>query len=283
MERKRKSLDLPGYGGRLSEYQAQYLLWRVEDGIGFVFLNRPERKNALTFGAYAELRDIFSLLPYSQEVKAIVLAGVGEDFCSGGDVREIIGPLVEADVPSLLRFTRLTGELVKAMRLCPQPIVAAVDGVCVGAGAVIALAADIRLGTPRSRVAFLFPRVGLAGSDMGACALLPRVVGFGRATELLLTGRFLEASEAERWGFFNRICPPEELLPKARALAFELARGPVFAHGITKRALYQEWAMGLDEAIEAEAQAQALCMGTRDFYRAYQAFLRKEPPTFEGD
>lgn len=267
----------------LSAYEAKHFLWRTEGPVGILTLYRPGRKNALTFEAYREMRDLFRLLPRARDVKAVVLTGEGGDFCSGGDVREIIGTLVRSDTPTLLRFTRLTGEVVRAICSCPQPVVAAVDGVCVGAGAVLALAADIRLGTPRARVAFLFPRVGLSGADMGAAALLPRVVGFGRAMELLLTGRFLEGEEAERWGFFNRLHPPEELLPRAKELALQLAQGPTFAHGITKAMVYQEWGLGLAEALEAEAQAQALCMATRDFARGYEAFLRREEPRFEGD
>jgi enoyl-CoA hydratase/carnithine racemase len=219
----------------------------------------------------------------ARDIKAIVLSGAGENFCSGGDVHEIIGPLTKLDMPGLLAFTRMTGDLVKAIRACPQPVIAAVDGVCAGAGAILAMASDLRLGTGRSKIAFLFNRVGLAGCDMGACALLPRIVGQGRATELLLTGRNLSGEEAERWGFFNRLLSPEQLLPAAMALAAELALGPTFANGITKKMLHQEWNMGVDEAIEAEAQAQAICMTTQDFHRAYNAFVAKQKPVFKGD
>jgi enoyl-CoA hydratase/carnithine racemase len=260
--------------------------WEVDAGVATVTLNRPERKNPLTFESYAELRDTFRALSFATDAKVVVLAGAEGNFCSGGDVHEIIGPLVrmkdEGRMDELLAFTRMTGDLVKAMRACPQPLVAAVDGVCVGAGAILAMASDLRLGTARSKVAFLFTRVGLSGADMGACALLPRIVGQGRASELLYTGRTLPGEEAERWGFFNRLVEPEALLGEARELARSLAAGPTFAHAMTKRALHQEWAMGVDEAIEAEAQAQAICMQTEDFARAYRAFAAKERPVFEG-
>jgi enoyl-CoA hydratase/carnithine racemase len=219
----------------------------------------------------------------ADDVKVVVLNGAGENFCSGGDVHEIIGPLTKLDMPGLLAFTQMTGDLVKAMRACPQPIVAAIDGICVGAGAILALASDIRLGTARSKTAFLFTRVGLAGCDMGACAMLPRVIGQGRASELLYTGRNMAGDEAERWGFFNRLCAPESLLKDAQSLAAELAAGPTFAHGMTKKMLHQEWNMGVDEAIDAEAQAQAICMATNDFHRAYHAFIAKQKPEFKGD
>jgi enoyl-CoA hydratase/carnithine racemase len=255
--------------------------------VATITLDRPERKNPLTFESYRELADTFHRLRRVEEVRAVVLTGAGGNFCSGGDVHDIIGPLVAAReagrMDRLLAFTRLTGELVQAMRACPQPIVAAVDGTCVGAGAILAMASDLRLGTARSRVAFLFVKVGLSGADMGACALLPRLVGQGRASELLLTGRFLEGEEAERWGFFNRLVEPDRLLAAARELAGSLASGPTFAHATTKRCLHQEWAMGVDEAIAAEAQAQAICMGTEDFARAYRAFAAKQKPVFEGD
>ena len=260
--------------------------WAVTDGVATVTLDRPERKNPLTFEAYGELVETFRRLAYVTDVKAIVLTGAGGNFSSGGDVREIIGPLVAMQeagrMDDLLAFTRMTGDLVKAMRHCPQPIIAAIDGVCAGAGACLALASDIRIGTPRARVGFLFVRVGLAGADMGACALLPRVVGQGRASELLYTGRFLEAAEGERWGFFNRLVDPDALLAEATELARSLAAGPTFAHAMTKRALHQEWEMGIDQAIEAEAQAQALCMQTKDFARAYHAFIERRDPAFEG-
>jgi enoyl-CoA hydratase/carnithine racemase len=263
-------------------YQPQHFGWAVQDRVGRVTLSRPERKNPLTFDSYAELRDLFRQLVYADDVKAVVVAGAGGNFCSGGDVHEIIGPLVKLKAPELLTFTRMTGDLVKAMRACPQPIVAAVDGVCAGAGAILAMASDLRLGTARSRTAFLFNRVGLAGCDMGACALLPRIVGQGRASELLYSGRALGGEEAERWGFFNRLVEPERLEAEAQGLANELASGPTFANGITKTMLHQEWAMTIEQAIEAEAQAQAICMLTEDFSRAYRAFVAKQKPRFEG-
>ena len=274
---------LPGSRASLAGYQATHFQYAVQDRVATIVLNRPERKNPLTFDSYAELRDLFRALAYADDVKAIVIAGAGENFCSGGDVHEIIGPLTRLDMPGLLAFTRMTGDLVKAMRACPQPIVAAVDGVCAGAGAILALSSDIRYGTARSKTAFLFTRVGLAGCDMGACALLPRVVGQGRAAELLYTGRAMKGEEAERWGFFNRLCEPGEVLDEAQAFAASLAKGPTFAHGMTKKMLQQEWNMGVDEAIEAEAQAQAICMATNDFHRAYHAFVARDTPRFEGD
>jgi enoyl-CoA hydratase/carnithine racemase len=255
--------------------------WEVREGVGFVTLTGAERKNPLTFASYAALRDHFRALPYDDDVKVIVIAGEEGNFCSGGDVRDIIGPLTEMDMRGLLRFTRMTGDLVKAIRGCPQPVIAAIDGVCVGAGAMIATASDIRLGTPRAKIAFLFTRVGLSGADMGACAMLPRIIGQGRAAELLFTGRSMGAEEAERWGFLNRLADPVE--DAAAALAASLAQGPTFAHGMTKTMLDQEWDMSLPAAIEAEAQAQAICMRTRDFERAYHAFMGKERPVFEGD
>jgi enoyl-CoA hydratase/carnithine racemase len=274
---------LSGSALELAGYEAQHFMYAVHDGVATITLNRPERKNPLTFESYAELRDLFRAMMYATDVKAIVVTGAGDNFSSGGDVFEIIEPLTQMDMPSLLAFTRMTGDLVKAMRACPQPIIAAVDGVCVGAGAMIALASDLRLGTARSKTAFLFTRVGLAGCDMGACALLPRVIGQGRASELLYTGRSMNGEEGERWGFLNRICTPESVLEDAQTLAQELASGPTFAHGMTKKMLHQEWNMGLDEAIESEAQAQAICMATRDFHRAFEAFAAKEKPRFEGD
>ena len=267
----------------LAGYEARNFKYSVRDGVACITLDRPERKNPLTFDSYAELRDLFRAMAHAADVKAVVLAGAGENFCSGGDVHEIIGPLTQLDMPGLLAFTRMTGDLVKAMRACPQPIIAAIDGVCAGAGAILAMASDMRLGTVRSKTAFLFTRVGLAGCDMGACSMLPRIIGQGRAAELLYTGRSMAGDEAERWGFFNRLCAPEELLAAAMALAAELASGPTFAHGMTKKMLHQEWNMGLDEAIEAEAQAQAICMATNDFDRAYQAFVAKQKPVFKGD
>ncbi|MCG2593800.1 enoyl-CoA hydratase family protein [Ramlibacter sp. XY19] len=268
---------------QLAAYRATHFLWDVKDGVATVTLNRPERKNPLTFDSYAELRDLFGELKYATDVHAVVVAGAGDNFCSGGDVHEIIGPLVRLKAPELLMFTRMTGDLVKAMRACPQPIVAAIDGVCAGAGAIMAMASDLRLGTARSKTAFLFNRVGLAGCDMGACAMLPRIVGQGRASELLYTGRSLGGEEGERWGFFNRLCAPEALLGEAQALAKQLTEGPTFANGITKTMLHQEWAMTIEQAIEAEAQAQALCMLTQDFTRAYEAFVAKQKPKFEGN
>jgi enoyl-CoA hydratase/carnithine racemase len=269
---------------RLSaNYEAKNFLYEVGDCTASITLNRPDRKNPLTFDSYAELRDLFRAMALAEDVKAVVMTGAGENFCSGGDVHEIIGPLTKLDMPGLLAFTRMTGDLVKAMRACPQPIIAAIDGVCAGAGAILAMASDLRLGTARSKIAFLFTRVGLAGCDMGACAILPRIVGQGRAAELLLTGRSMTGDEAERWGFLNRLCAPEELLAAAMSLAKELAAGPTFAHGMTKKMLHQEWNMGVNEAIEAEAQAQAICMATNDFDRAYQAFVDKQKPIFKGD
>lgn len=260
---------------------AQHFSWQVEERVGTITLNRPEKKNPLTFESYAELRDLFRALTQESAVKAVVLSGAGGNFCSGGDVHEIIGPLTRMGMAELLNFTHMTGDLVKAMRACPQPIIAAVEGVCAGAGAMLALASDLRYGTPDCKTAFLFVRVGLAGCDMGACTLLPRVIGQGRAAELLYSGRTLPAAEALNWGFFNALYPAEEVLHKARELATQLAQGPTFAHAMTKRLLHQEWAMGLDEAIEAEAQAQAICMQTRDFRSAYEAFVAKKPPIFE--
>jgi enoyl-CoA hydratase/carnithine racemase len=248
-----------------------------------VTLNRPERKNPLTFESYAELRDVFRALKNAPDVGSVVIQGAGENFCSGGDVHEIIGPLTKLDMPGLITFTTMTGDVVKAMRACPQPIVAAIDGICAGAGAIIAMASDLRVGTTRSKVAFLFTRVGLAGCDMGACSILPRIIGQGRASDLLYTGRAMSAEEAYAWGFYNRLCAPEALRGEAMALAAELANGPSFAHGVTKRMLHQEWAMGVDEAIDAEAQAQAVCMMTQDFRRAYHAFVAKQKPRFEGN
>ena len=260
--------------------------WQVERGVATITLDRPERKNPLTLESYRELRETFDVLRRARDVKVVILTGAGDNFCSGGDVHEIIGTLVEhrdaRRMDALLAFTRMSGDLVKSMRACPQPIIAAVDGVCAGAGAILAMASDLRLGTPRSRVAFLFVRVGLSGADMGACAMLPRLIGHGRAAELLYTGRFMTADEAERWGFYSRLVEPAALLDEARALAQELAAGPTFAHAMTKTALHQEWAMGIDEAIESEAETQAICMQTEDFARAYRAFLKREQPAFEG-
>ena len=271
-----------------TDLKPRHFLWRLEGKVATITLNRPERKNPLTLESYAELRDTFRDLIYADGiVKTVVITGAGENFCSGGDVHEIIGPLVEMqrkdDMPGLLAFTRMTGDLVKAMRACPQPIVAAIDGICAGAGAILAMASDLRYGTARSKVAFLFVRVGLAGADMGACNMLPRIVGAGRAAELLYTGRAMNGEEAERWGFYNRLCEPEAVLTEAQAMAKSLADGPTFAHGMTKRCIHQEWSMGIDESIEAEAQAQAICMQTKDYERAYEAFVRKQKPVFRGD
>jgi enoyl-CoA hydratase/carnithine racemase len=256
----------------------------MEDGgVAVISLMRPERKNPITFESYAELRDTFRQLVSAGDVKAVVFGSNGGNFCSGGDVRDIIGPLLESDMKALLEFTRMTGDLVKAIRGCPQPVIAAVDGVCVGAGAMIALAADLRFGTPGAKTAFLFTRVGLAGCDMGACAMLPRVIGQGRAAELLFTGRTMSAEEGERWGFYNRLVASEQLEADVIAFARSLAEGPTFAHMMTRTMLAQEWSMTVDQAIEAEAQAQAICMQTQDFHRAYHAFVAKETPKFAGD
>jgi enoyl-CoA hydratase/carnithine racemase len=258
--------------------------WRMEaGGVAIISLKRPERKNPITFESYAELRDTFRNLVYADEVKAVVFGSNGGNFCSGGDVRDIIGPLFERDMKGLLEFTRMTGDLVKAMRACPQPVIAAIDGVCVGAGAMIALFSDMRIGTPAAKTAFLFTRVGLAGCDMGACAMLPRVIGQGRAAELLYSGRTMSAEEGERWGFFNRLVEPGALDAEAIKFAQSLAGGPNFAHMMTKTMLNQEWSMSLEQAIEAEAQAQAICMQTKDFRRAYDGFIVKQPPAFEGN
>ena len=266
-----------------ASYRATHFLWEVAGKVATLTLDRPERKNPLTFDSYAELRDLFRGLTEALDVKCVVIRGAGDNFCSGGDVHEIIGPLTKMDTAGLARFTTMTGDLVKAMRACPQPIVAAIDGACAGAGAIIAMACDLRLGTPRSKVAFLFTRVGLAGCDMGACAILPRIVGQGRAAELLFTGRSMAGDEAGAWGFYNRLCAPQSLLAEAQALARELASGPTFAHAMTKKMLHREWNMGIDEAIDAEAEAQAICMTTRDFKRAYEAFAARRKPVFEGD
>jgi enoyl-CoA hydratase/carnithine racemase len=265
----------------------RHFAWEVRDHVATVTLNRPERKNPLTLESYRELTDTFLALQHVNDVRAVVITGAGENFCSGGDVHDIIGRLVEmkqaGDKRALLGFTQMTGDLVKAMRACPQPIVAAVDGVCVGAGAILAMASDIRYGTARSKVAFLFVRVGLSGADMGACAILPRIIGFGRASELLYLGRTMSGDEAERWGFYNRVCEPAGLLNDALELATTLAHGPTAAHAITKRCLHEEWSMKIDEALDYEAHMQADCMTTEDFERAYRAFIEKKPPVFEGN
>jgi enoyl-CoA hydratase/carnithine racemase len=267
----------------LSGYKAQHVRLDIDGKVATLTLNRPDKKNPLTFESYAEIANIFRAAVKDKQVKAFVITGEGGNFCSGGDVFEIIGPLVAMNTVDLLEFTRMTGEAVKAMRQCPQPIVAAIDGVCAGAGAILAMASDMRLGTAKAKVAFLFNRVGLAGCDMGACAILPRIIGQGRASELLYTGRSMSGEEAERWGFFNRLCAPEAVLADATKLARELADGPTFANGMTKRMLEMEWAMSVEQAIEAEAVAQALCMKTEDFARAFRAFAAKQKPVFEGN
>jgi enoyl-CoA hydratase/carnithine racemase len=270
-----------------ADLRPRHFGWSVDDRVATITLDRPERKNPLTFESYRELISTFRALQKMDDVKAVVITGAGGNFSSGGDVHEIIGPLVElredGDLDGLLSFTRMTGSLVSAMRDCPQPIVAAIDGVCAGAGAILAMASDMRYGTPASRVAFLFVRVGLSGADMGACAILPRIIGHGRATELLYTGRFMSADEADRWGFYNRVIDPDSILSEAQAMAHSLAYGPTFAHALTKRCLHHEWAMAIDDALTLEAEAQALCMQSEDFARAYRAFAGKQIPVFEGD
>lgn len=267
----------------LSNYQATHFQYDVQDKVATITFNRPERKNPFTFASYAELRDLFLAMTTASDIKTIVLTGAGENFCSGGDVHDIIGPLTQLDAQGLLTFTQMTGDLVKAMRACPQPIIAAVDGVCAGAGAIMAMAADIRFATNRSKTAFLFTRVGLAGSDMGACAILPRIIGQGRAADLLYSGRSMSGEEGERWGFYNYLCEPINVLNEAQNYAHNLANGPTFAHAMTKKMLHQEWNMSVNDAIDAEAKAQALCMQTQDFQRAYLAFVAKKKPEFKGD
>jgi enoyl-CoA hydratase/carnithine racemase len=267
----------------MSDLKPSHFRWQCVDGVATITLNRPERKNPLTFQSYAELRDTFRDLAYADDVHAVVVTGAEGNFSSGGDVHDIIGPLTKMDMKGLMEFTRMTGDVVKAMRACPQPIIAALDGICAGAGAILAMASDMRLGTERCKTAFLFARVGLAGCDMGACAILPRIIGQGRAAELLFTGRSMSALEGERWGFFNRLCAPEEVVAEAQAMAARLVKGPTFANGMTKTMLNQEWNMSIDQAIEAEAQSQAICMQTQDFHRAYRAFVAKETPVFEGN
>jgi enoyl-CoA hydratase/carnithine racemase len=261
----------------------RHFRWEVAGKVATITLDRPERKNPLTFDSYAELRDTFRALALDPHIKAVVITGAAGNFCSGGDVFEIIEPLTRMKMPELLAFTRMTGDVVKAMRLAPQPIIAAVEGVCAGAGAILAMAADLRYGTADSRTAFLFTRVGLAGCDMGACAILPRVIGQGRASELLYSGRSMTGEEGERWGFFNALHPPGQVLAAAQSMAAQLADGPTFAHGITKTMLHREWSMDIESAIEAEAQAQAICMATEDFHRAFEAFAAKRRPEFRGD
>ena len=263
--------------------EAKHFLWRTEGAVGVITLNRPERKNPLTFESYAELRDLFRQIESEKTIKAIVLTGAGGNFCSGGDVHEIIAPLTRMGSDELLEFTRMTGDVVKAMRRCPQPVIAAVEGVCAGAGAILAMASDLRYAAPSASVAFLFVRVGLAGCDMGACAILPRIVGQGRAAELLFTGRAMGGEEAERMGFFNRLSKSETVLADAQKLAHDLANGPTFGNAMTKRMLEMEWAMSVETAVEAEAVAQALCMETEDFARAFRAFAAKQKPAFEGN
>lgn len=273
--------------GRAADFAPEHFLWTVEGRVGVITLNRPERKNPLTLESYRELTDTFLALQTVHDVRAVVIAGAGGNFCSGGDVHDIIGPLVamkrSGDSEGILRFTQMTGDLVKSMRACPQPIVAAVDGICVGAGAILAMASDLRLGTARSKVAFLFVKVGLSGADMGACSLLPRLIGQGRASELLYTGRAMLGDEAERWGFYNRVCDPDTLLGDAVDLARSLADGPSASHAVTKRCLHEEWSMDIDTAIDFEAEMQAQCMHGEDFERAYHAFVEKRPPVFEGN
>ena len=267
----------------MSDYKPQHFEWSCADAVATITLNRPDKKNPLTFESYAALRDTFRDLVYADDVQAVVVTGAGGNFCSGGDVFEIIEPLTKMDMKGLLAFTRMTGDVVRAMRNCPQPVIAAIDGVCAGAGAAIAMAADLRYATPEAKTAFLFTRVGLAGCDMGACAMLPRLIGQGRASELLFSGRSMSAEEGERWGFFNRLCAADELLGEAQKTAARLVEGPNFAHMMTKTMLNREWDMSLDSAIEAEAQAQAICMRTADFERAFKAFAAKEKPVFEGN
>ena len=265
------------------EQQPEHFLWSLNRGVATITLNRPERKNPLTFESYAEMRDLFRELVYLEEVKAVVITGAGGNFCSGGDVHEIIGPLTKMSMKELLAFTRMTGDLVKAIKNCPQPVIAAIDGICVGAGAILAMASDIRLGTRSAKISFIFSKVGLAGCDMGACAILPRIIGQGRAAELLFSGRNMSGEEAERWGFFNQLHESETVLNEALEMAERLVEGPNFAHGITKTMLNQEWSMSIEQALESEAQAQAICMQTEDFVRAYEAFVKKEKPVFEGN
>jgi len=267
----------------MSDLNPQHFRWDYADGVATITLNRPERKNPLTFQSYAELRDTFRDLNYADDVHAVVVTGAEGNFSSGGDVHDIIGPLTRMDMKGLMEFTRMTGDVVKAMRACPQPIIAAIDGICAGAGAILAMASDMRLGTERCKIAFLFARVGLAGCDMGACAILPRIIGQGRAAELLFSGRAMKADEGERWGFFNRLVEPDAVVNEAQALAARLVAGPTFANGMTKTMLNQEWNMSIDQAIEAEAQAQAICMQGQDFHRAYHAFVAKQTPVFEGN
>jgi enoyl-CoA hydratase/carnithine racemase len=271
------------YKLKAAEWRPQHFKWEVLDRVGTITLNRPERKNPLTLESYAELRDMFHKLQYAEDVRAIVFTGAGGNFCSGGDVHDIIGPLTKMDMGGLIAFTRMTGNLVKEMRTCPQPIVAAVDGICAGAGAIISMASDLRYGTPECKTAFLFVRVGLAGCDMGACAILPRIIGQGRASELFYSGREMTAQEGQAWGYYNDIVPKDKLQERAQAMAKEIADGPYFAHSMTKKCLHQEWNQTIEQALETEAEAQAICMQTKDFTRAYEAFVAKKKPVFEGN
>jgi enoyl-CoA hydratase/carnithine racemase len=268
---------------KAADWRPEHFKWQVADRVATVTLNRPERKNPLTFESYAELRDTFQRLNYADDVRAVVFTGEGGNFCSGGDVHEIIGPLTKMAMPELLAFTRMTGSLVREMRTCPQPVIAAVDGICAGAGAIISMASDLRYATPEAKTAFLFVRVGLAGCDMGACAILPRIIGQGRAAELLYTGRSMSAQEGLAWGYFNEVVPGDKVLQKAKDMARALAEGPAFAHAMTKKCLHQEWNQSIEQALETEAEAQAICMQTEDFARAYQAFAAKQKPKFEGN
>ena len=261
--------------------EPSHFLWDFDGDVATITLNRPEKKNPLTFESYAELRDTFRALNGAREVKAVVVTGAGGNFCSGGDVHEIIGPLTKMDGAGLREFTTMTGDLVKAMRACPQPIVAAVEGVCAGAGAIMAMASDLRIASPGAKTAFLFTRVGLSGADMGACAILPRIIGHGRAAELLFTGRSMSADEGLAWGFWNHVV--DDTLAEANAIALDLARGPTFAHAVTKRQLDAEWHVSIEDALDMEAEAQAVCMETNDFRRAYEAFAAKRTPEFRGD
>ncbi len=271
------------YKLKAADWQPEHFKWEVSNRVATVTLNRPDRKNPLTFESYAELRDTFHKLQYAQDVRAVVVTGAGGNFCSGGDVHEIIGPLTKMDMAGLLAFTRMTGNLIKEMRTCPQPIIAAVDGISVGAGAIISMASDMRYATPSAKTGFLFVKVGLAGCDMGACSILPRIIGQGRASELLYTGRIMSAEEGQAWGFFNGIVTPEKLLETAQNMAQSLADGPAFAHSVTKKCLHQEWNQSIEQALETEAEAQAICMQTEDFERAYHAFVNKTKPAFEGN
>jgi len=271
------------YKLKASEWEPEHFKWQVEDGVATVTLDMPERKNPLTFESYAELRDTFHKLQYAEDVRAVVFTGAGGNFCSGGDVHDIIGPLVNMDMDGLLSFTRMTGNLIKEMRNCPQPIISAIDGICVGAGAIVSMASDFRYATPRAKTAFLFVKVGLAGCDMGACSILPRIIGQGRASELLYTGRVMTAEEGQSWGYFNDVVPSEELMAKAYSMAAEIASGPYFAHSVTKKCLHQEWNQSIEQALETEAEAQAICMQTADFSRAYHAFVNKTLPEFQGN